>query len=104
MLRARLATPLGTALSKYHNPSREIPHGGVLSPLLWLLHVNRVAANPKELMAKEINMEQEGKNLLVQIFANDISSAAGHTDRETAIKLAWLLEEILLGELRATGS
>ena len=54
-----------------------------------------------EPMAREICTASEEWDLLVQIFVDDISAAAGHTNREAVTRLPWLLRKILLRELRA---
>ena len=44
--RIKLGTALGVVYSKPRRPSRGVPQEGVLSPLLWILRVNREKKNP----------------------------------------------------------
>ena len=94
--RVRLATPIGTVFSAHRNPSRGVPQGGVLSPLLWILRVNRIAKYTRSQMKRAIQEESSDWDLIVQIFAGDISAAISHEDRETVLEMAWTLKEILL--------
>ena len=52
----RLGTPSGTVYRRYHNPTRGVPQDGVFSPLLCLVHANRVAANTTAKMFKHVSM------------------------------------------------
>ena len=45
--RVKLGSPLRTSLSAHHSPSRGVPQGGALPPLLWTLPINNVARKAK---------------------------------------------------------
>ena len=97
--RVKLRSPLETALSGDYAPTRGVPQGGVLYPLLWLLHVNRIAEGARGLLIKEIRLPEDSWDVIIQIFADDISAAIGHKDKETVIKLAHILIGALLRKL-----
>ena len=92
----RLGTPIGTVYSKFKDPTKGVPQGGVLSPLLWLLHINRITIQTRETMKKTAPLRTSGWSLLIQIFADDVSGAVTHEKREVVIQIIWILKEILL--------
>ena len=50
--RVRLTTPLGVDFSRYHDPTRGVPQGGVFPPLLCLLHMNGYAASVGKILRR----------------------------------------------------
>ena len=79
--RIKLGTTDGVAYSRPRTPSRGVPQGGVLSPLLWILHVNKVIAETQKTMEESIGLPKAEWRLIVQLFADDISAAVSHKDR-----------------------
>ena len=61
--------------------------------------MNRVAANTRDKMYKQVQLKLEVWDLLVQIYAGDISATISHEKREIVLELAWILTEILLKAL-----
>ena len=98
----KLRTPLGVVFSGEHMPTRGVPQGGVLSPLLWLLHVNRIIEETLRDLRKTIKMPPLSWEVIIQIFADDISAAIGHEHRPEAIQLAHLLIAELCKQLDKT--
>ena len=83
--RMRLATPIGTVYSKRKGPTKGVPQGGVLSPLLWLLHIDRLSQLIKTEMIKAVPYKPSTWPLMIQIFADDAkerSSTGNHLDDE----------------------
>ena len=48
-------------------------------------------------------MENMDSNLIIQIFADDISVALAHQDRERLIQIAWKLREVIHILLKGMG-
>ena len=95
----KLRYPLGAVFSSHHVPTRGVPQGGVLSPLLWLLHVNRIIEGTLQQIGREIDLPPLSWNVIVQMFADDISAAIGHELRSVAVQLSHILVAVLLGQL-----
>ena len=101
--RIKMGTLEGVLYSEPREPSRGVPQGGVLSPLLWILHVNRVASRTQEKMEEAILLPKGEWRLMVQLFADDISAAVMHSDRRIVIVLAEELARTLIRVLRELG-
>ena len=96
----RPSTKLGTDFSCYRAPLRGVPQWGALLPLLLLLHVRRAAKPTEETLMKTATLPGADSRLLMQVFADDVSAAIGHENREMLVKLAWLLRETLFPHQR----
>ena len=66
-----------------------------MSPLMWIIHLNRLAEETRNNMCRQFPSEEMEINFMIQIFADDISVAIGHGDRQMLIKIAWRLREVL---------
>ena len=77
-LRIKLRTPLGTVYGGDQVPTRWVPRGGILSPLLWLLRVNRIVEGAMAQLKKDISLPTASWDVVAQIFADDISAAISH--------------------------
>ena len=85
-----------------HMPTRGVPQGGVLSPFLWLLHVNRIIEETLCDLRKTIKMPPLSWDVIIQIFADGIFAAIGHDHRPAAIQLVHLLIAALGRQLDKT--
>ena len=93
--RDRLIAPTGQCLSKPYAQNRGVPQGGVLSPLMWLVLVNSLPERVrKQMRFEEPGLEQE-KDLLLQIFADDISVAVRGATVTEAVHYAEKLAKVL---------
>ena len=97
--RVRLLAPSGQYLSSPYTQTRGVPQGGVLSPLLWLLLINGLPDKVRGQMKNIRPKLDVDKDLMIQIFADDISIALrGRTAAEVAEianKLGKILHEVL---------
>ena len=100
--RVNLRTPLGVVTSGEYVPTRGVPQGGVLSPLLWLLHVNKIIDGAMYSLHREVDLPPASWNVIVRIFADDISAASGHEDGQTTIWLSHVLIRCLLKQKGGT--
>ena len=91
---------MGVACSGFHDPTRGAPQGGVLSPLLWILHINRLTESAKRELRQVAPYPEDSWAVIVQTFADDVSAAVGHCCRRAVIHIAWLLRRILLDLLK----
>ena len=80
-----------------------MPQGGVLSPLLWILHVNKVIAKTQKITEESIGLPKAEWRLIVQLFADDISAAVSHKDRRMVVTLSEKLAETLIKVLKELG-
>ena len=103
VFRVRLMTPLGVAYSGYHDPTRGVPQGGNLSPLLWILYINRLTASAMSALRGMVPYPEGTWSVIVQTFADDVSAAVGHNCRKAAIHIAWVLRRVLLDLLKKLG-
>ena len=97
--RLRLTAPTGQYFSRPYAQTRGIPQGGVLSPLMWILLINGVPERIRghmRLITPGLDVEQD---LLIQIFADDISIALRGQKTanvaEQANKLGMILHQVL---------
>ena len=100
MFRIKLRSPIGTVYSQSYAPARGVPQGGVLSPLLWLLRVNKIVEDAIRQLHREVDLPPPSWNVIVQFFANDISAAIGHERKPAAVALAYMLIFALLRQLK----
>ena len=96
----KMSTPEGTVMGKQCRPTRGVPQGGVLSPLLWILHVNRVAEETLKKLRKKTSLPNSEWRIIFQVFADDISAAVSHRTRRGVITLSKELSEALLEVLK----
>ena len=77
--------------------------GGVLSPLLWLVLLNHMPRSVRSILAqREPSMEAEGE-VLLQVFADDISAAVSAEDEQEVVKKAYLLVDVFTRLLKELG-
>ena len=70
--------------------------GGVLSTLLWILHVNRVVEETQRELQGIATIPRREWSVIFRIFADDISAAISRKTRKGAIILPQGLSEALL--------
>lgn len=102
MFKIKLRSPIETVYSRDHVPTRGVPQGGAPSPLLWLLHVNRIVEDAMQQLHRDVKLHPVSWNVIIQIFAGDISAAVGRGLKPVAIDLAHTLISALLRQLRRT--
>ena len=90
-------------LSRPYHQNRGIPQGGVLSPLMWLLLVNRVPEEITREMSREMPEADPQEELLLQLFADDISAVVSAPTEEEAVRWAYVLVGILVKVLEKIG-
>ena len=66
-----------------------------MSPLLWLLLVNRIPQEVGREMRKELPEAQLDEEMLLQLFADGISAAISADTEEEVIERAFILVKIL---------
>ena len=101
--RVRLLTPIGQHFSKPYHQNKGVPQGGVLSPLMWILLINQIPTKIMEQMKKITGNAEREKDILVQIFADDISGVLATNTEEQAIEYAHVLVRILVRTLKELG-
>ena len=98
----KLRSPIGAVYGGNDIPTRGVPQGGVLSPLLWLLYVNTIVDGTLRQLHREAGLPPQSWGVIIQIFADDISAAIGREHRQPSIELAHLLIAALLRHLGKT--
>ena len=87
--RVRLDGPEGRCVSAPKGITRGLPQGGVISPLLWLLHFNRVFDLVGILVALGgTGPAPEGAYWTLLAYADDLTFGLAHSDAETVTCLA----------------
>ena len=81
----KLSTPGGTVMGRPRRPTRGVPQGGVLSPLLWILHVNRVADETLRTLKKRTSLPGQGWRVVFQVFAEPQTTERSNHSVERAI-------------------
>ena len=85
----RLQTPEGREHSSWRSIGRGLPQGGVLSPYLWLMHMNKIL---QRVGNERANCPEELEAVLAgdYIHADDILCALAHKDTQTvALAARW---------------
>ena len=67
-----------------------------MSPLLWILHVNRVSGETLRKLQTMATIPKHEWRVAFQVLADDISAAKSHKTRKGAITLPQSLSEALL--------
>ena len=79
----RLASPKGRFFSNWRPIGRGVPQGGVLSPYLWLLHIDKLFAGVerrREMLTTDLPLTPA--NFLDSLYADDILRAIAHPNLE----------------------
>ena len=100
--RVRLHTPAGKFYSSKRSISREVPQGGVLSPLLWLIHFNKVHERLAALRAAEEEIFG-GIGCMDLIYADDVATLLVHSDARRLVRAAKRNAELVAAVLRELG-
>ena len=94
----RLRTPTGYYYSGPRAMGRELPQGGVLSPLLWLLVFNRVQPRLEALREQEPETFS-GAGRIDLIYVDDIATILSHGDpvylARAGTRNAQLIQQVL---------
>ena len=83
-------------MSRQHPMSRGLPQGGVLSPLLWILHINRLSAQIRATLLRVAPYKKSTWGLTVQTFADDVSAAVAHNEQKATIAISRHLREAII--------
>ena len=102
IFRLRLTAQDGKYYSGWKPISKGVPQGGILSPFLWLLHINPFARRVREAFKARVG-EEAASNLRILLYADDIMRALAHTDMDGLTKLVWILADICQHEPAALG-
>ena len=78
----------GHHLSRPYYQKKGAPQGGVLSPLMWLLLVNRMPDGILGEMSREMPDADLRDGLLLQLFAGDISAVVCAPTEEEVVEKA----------------
>ena len=101
--RVRLLTTRGQYFSSPYYQNRGIPQGGVLSPLMRIVLINQVLGQMISRMRKVAPGYDLEKDLLIQLFADDIPAMIIADDEEEVVRIAYELVQILEEVLRKLG-
>ena len=88
--RLRLTAPSGQFFSKPYYQNKGIPQGGVLSPLLWLILVNRIPEEISRNLKRKLPEADLKEDLLIQLFADDISAVISASTEEEVVERAFI--------------
>ena len=75
----------------------------MLSPLLWLVTIIQVPGRAQEILSREEQVLRGGKEVLIQLFADDISAAISAENGNEVVRRARLLVIALQMVLKAIG-
>ena len=88
IFRMRLTTSTGKYYSGWKNISKGAPQGGILSPFLWLLHINPFADRVKKALTRQRG-ERIARDVRVLLYADDITCALDNASLEMLSRMVW---------------
>ena len=93
VFRMRLMTSMGKYHSGWKRISKGVPQGGILSPFLWLLHINPFADQVKARLRRKWGDEVVRK-LCILLYADDIMCAFAHENCGLLVEIVRDLADI----------
>ena len=102
IFRMRLTAADGQYFSGWKPVSKGVPQSGVLSPFLWLLHINPFASRVLEAIRNLVG-DQIWRYLRILRYADDIMCALTHENLEMLAKMADAVAVTGQAELRTLG-
>ena len=100
----RLSSPTGRHFSSLHPIGRGVPQGGILSPYLWLLHIDKLFREVESRRAQHTpRLPLSPTQFLDSLYADDILCAIASKDPEILARASHISAEAYKDGLKTLG-